>query len=72
MRQKETAKIVKRCLDRGCLRLVFGDMTWRQGSARRLDLDVAAFATGSLVIPRVEQNLLLIVTGRENGWHLRS
>ena len=72
MRQRETAKIVKRCLGRDCLRLVFGDMIWRQGSATRLDLDVAAFVRGSLVIPRAEQTLLLIVTGQENGWHLRS
>ena len=72
MRQKETAKIVKRCLGRDCLGLVFGDMTWRQGSARRLDLDVAAFVTDSLVVHRAEQSLLLIVTGQENGWHLRS
>ena len=72
MRRREIAKIVKRCLGRDCLRLVFGDMTWRQGSATRLDLDVAAFVTGSLVIPRAEQSLLLIVTGQGNGWRLYS
>ena len=65
-------KIVKRWLGKDCLRLVFGGTTWRQGSATSLDLDVAAFVTGSLVVPRVEQSLSLTVTGQGSGWHLCS
>ena len=72
MRQRETVKIVKRWLGKDCLRLVFGGTTWRLGSVMRLDLDVAAFVTGSLVVPLVEQSLLLIVTGQGSGWHLCS
>ena len=69
VKQRGTARIGKRWLGRGCLRLAVERKILKEAS-KSPALDAVVFVAGFEVVPPAIRSRLWIVTEQESGWHL--